>query len=342
MKKILVIGPAWVGDTMMSQCLFKLLKQQDPTCLIDVVAPAWTFSLLSCMPEVRRTIEMPVSHGVLGLGQRRAIGEVLRAQQYDLAIVLPHSFKSALVPWFARIPVRRGWRGEYRYGLLNDLRKLDKKRYPLMIEQYMALALSPDEALPKPYPVPTLTVSPAVADATRLKHQPLWRGKPIMALCPGAEYGPAKRWPEEYYAKVAQQMIQRGWDVWLFGSSKDRPVAERVMQLIPDQCENLTGRLVLPETVALLSLVNGVVTNDSGLLHVACALKKPVIALYGPTSPDFTPPLFHSATVLRTQLACQPCFKRECPLKHHHCMRQLSPEQVLSITETWSMICEFS
>jgi heptosyltransferase-2 len=335
MKKILVIGPSWVGDTVMAQCLFKLLKQRDEQVTIDVLAPAWTFTLLSRMQEVSQAIEMPLSHGEFKLKTRYELGKKLRANQYDQAIVLPNSFKSALVPWFAKIPKRTGWVGECRYGLLNDARRLDKTRYPLMIEQYMALGLAPNEPLPAVYPAPEFQVSHASQQATLEKHKPLWRDKPILALCAGAEFGPSKRWPEEYYAQVANQMIEKGWDVWLFGSKKDRSVTEKIMALTNHRCENLSGRLELFETIDLLSLVNGVVTNDSGLLHVAGALKKPTVAIYGSTSPAFTPPLSDTATVLKTNLDCQPCFKRECPLKHHRCMRDITPEKVLCIAAEW-------
>jgi len=335
-KKILIVGPAWVGDMIMAQSLFKLLKQRQPDVVLDVLAPAWTFSLLNRMPEVSRAIELPLTHGELKLKQRYQLAKELRTHQYDQAIVLPNSFKAALIPWFARIPKRTGWLGECRYVALNDIRRLDKKRYPLMIEQFMALGLDPEEPLPSPRFHPSFQVSQTSQQATLAKYQPIWRGRPILALCAGAEYGPAKRWPEEYFAQVAKQKIADGWDVWLFGSPKDRPVTEKIMQLTDNQCENISGRTVLSETIDLLSLVSGVVTNDSGLMHMAAALQKPLVALYGPTSPNFTPPLSADASVLQLQLSCQPCFERHCPLKHQRCMRDLTPELVLQIIAEWS------
>lgn len=319
----------------MAQCLFKLLKQRDPTVIIDVLAPAWTFTLLSRMPEVAQAIELPLTHGELKLGVRYQLGKKLRDARYDQAIVLPNSFKSSLIPWFARIPKRTGWLGECRYVLLNDVRHLDKKRYKLMIEQYMALGLEPGEELPEPYPLPEFQVSETSQQATLAKHQLLWRNKPVLALCAGAEFGPSKRWPEEYYADIAKQKLAEGWDIWLFGSKKDRLVTDKIMELTANQCENLAGRLELFETIDLLSLVSGVVTNDSGLMHVASALKKPLIAIYGSTSPVFTPPLAASSTILKLDLSCQPCFKRECPLGHHRCMRDLMPDQVLPVMAGW-------
>jgi len=336
-KKILVIGPAWIGDMVMAQSLFKLLKQQNATHTIHVLAPAWTFSLLQCMPEVTQAIEMPLTHGEIKLRTRYHLAKKLAANRYDQAIVLQNSFKAALIPWFANIPQRTGWVGEFRYLLLNDIRHLDKKRYPLMIEQYMALGLPKNASLPHPYPYPAFSVSNTSQDKTLAKLKPIWRGRPVLALGAGAEYGPAKRWPVEYFAKVANQKLAEGWDVWLFGSKKDYPIIEQLMQLTENRCENLSGRTELFETIDLLSLVSGVVTNDSGLMHMAAALKKPVIAIYGSTSPAFTPPLSVSATILKLDLDCQPCFERECPLKHFRCMRDLTPDRVMAAMSTWSV-----
>ncbi len=323
--KILIIGPAWVGDMVMAQTLFKLIKHQHPGSVIDVLAPAWTFSLLARMPEVNRAVEMPVVHGQLQLRKRYQLGKKLRAEKYDQAIVLPNSFKSALIPWFAQIPKRTGWVGEWRYGLLNDARQLDKKRYALMIEQFAALGLEKDESLPVTLPYPAFSVQ-AQTPST-----------PLLALCPGAEFGPAKRWPEEYFAEVAKQKLAQGWRVWLLGSPKDQAIIDSIMQITEGRCENYGGHISLAEKIDLLAQVTGVVTNDSGLMHIAAALNKPLIAVYGATSPAFTPPLSQQAQVLQTKLACQPCFQRTCPLKHHLCMRELTPALVLTAMTGWSV-----
>jgi heptosyltransferase-2 len=334
-KKILIIGPSWVGDMVMAQSLLKLLKQRDPKVVIDVLASAWTFSLLSRMPEVSEAIAMPFTHGELKLWQRYQFAKTLRGRGYDQAIVLPNSFKAALIPWLANIPLRTGWLGECRYGVLNDSRRLDKKRYPLMIDQYVALGLPKDSPLPEKLPYPEFQISAEAQAAVLAKHKPIWRGRPVLALCAGAEFGPSKRWPEDYYAEVAKQKLAEGWDVWLFGSPKDKPVTDKIMELTDHRCENISGRTELSETIALLSLVSGIVTNDSGLMHVAAALGKPLIAVYGSTSPAFTPPLSKDATVLQLKLDCQPCFKRTCPLQHHRCMKDIHPEQVLTHIQAW-------
>lgn len=333
-KKILIFGPAWVGDMVMAQCLFTLLKSEDPTVEIDVLAPAWSLPLLARMPEVSNAIVMPLGHGQFNLIERFRIGKSLRAKKYDQAIVLPNSFKSALVLFFAKIPKRTGWVGELRYGVLNDVRSLDKKRYPLMIERFMALGLPPDAPLPAVYPQPKLMISAETQKHTLEKYQLSTPTKPILALCPGAEFGPAKRWPENYYADVANQKLNEGWDVWIFGSPKDMPVADAIMQLTQQRCVNFTGKTKLEEAVDLLALSTAVVSNDSGLMHIAAALQKPLVAVYGPTSAGFTPPLNKDAKVLTLHLECQPCFQRECPLKHHRCMKELKPQWVIeTLTE---------
>lgn len=332
-RKMLVIAPAWVGDTVMAGALFQVLQQQHPLMELHVLAPEWTFSVLKCMPAVTKVIPMPIGHGEFNLGLRWRLAQTLKKENYDQAIVLPNSWKSALIPWFARIPVRTGWLGEWRVGLLNDVRRLDVKKTPLMVQQYVALGVPNGAPLPNPILPPRLTVDPVVQRAALLKLDIVLTDKPILALGAGAEFGSSKRWPPAYYAEIAKQMQQLGWQVWLFGSPKDRAITDAVNALTGDQCVNLAGRTELTETIALLALANKVLTNDSGLMHMAAALAKPLVAVYGSTSPAFTPPLSDQATVLQLHLPCQPCFQRECPLKHHRCMKGLLPAQVFTALE---------
>lgn len=329
---ILVIGPAWVGDMVMAHVLFRLLKQLRPACNIDVMAPAWSAPLLARMPEVRRSMDLPLKHGQFGLQQRRQLGHNLR-QQYSQAIVLPNSWKSALLPFFAGIPQRTGWRGELRYGLLNDIRRLDKQRYPLMIERFAALALPPGAPLPDPLPRPQLQLDDTERQRC-LQRFSLTVQCPVLALCPGAEFGEAKRWPERHYATVATEAITQGQQVWIFGSANDQAVADTIIQLLPvalrDQCISLAGRTALGEAIDLLSFAAAVVTNDSGLMHIAAALDRPLVAVYGSSSPAFTPPLSPQATIVRTGIACSPCYQRQCPLGHRDCLERLEPVRVLA------------
>lgn len=330
---ILVVGPAWVGDMVMAQTLFKLLRQRDPNLAIDVLAPAWSLPLLARMPEVRRAIAMPLGHGKLALGVRYQLGRQLRAAHYDQAILLPNSLKSALVPWFARIHKRTGWRGEMRYGLLNDLRILDKEKYPLMVQRFAALAFNADTPLPNNLPIPRLNIDSA-ARAQLLAQFCIDTAQALLALCPGAEFGPAKRWPENHYAEVARTMLDRGWQVAIFGSEKDRAVAQTIIDLLPQaqraRVINLAGVTQLEQAVDLLSAASAVVSNDSGLMHIAAAVGRPLVVVYGSTSPGFTPPLSNHVEILQLKVDCGPCFQRECPLGHLKCLRELQPRQVLA------------
>ena len=327
-NKILIIGPSWIGDMVMAQSLFKLIKQQHPDTVIDVVAPSWAFPLLSFMPQVSRIFANPFLHGELKFRIQYQLAKELRTYAYDQAIVLPNSFKSAFIPWLARIQKRTGWLGEFRYGLLNDVRYLSKKKYPLMIERFMALGLTAKESLPSIYPYPAFYVSDDQQQRSLDKYKLQCHGR-VLALCMGAQFGGSKRWPAHYFAQVANQKIKESWDVWLFGSTRDQPLVDTIMQLTQNRCVNLSGRTQLNEVIDLLSLVSGVVTNDSGLMHIAAALDRNVIAIYGSTSPDFTPPLSDKAKILKLNLDCQPCFQRQCPLKHHNCMKLLLPAMVL-------------
>jgi len=332
MQRILVVAPSWIGDTVLAQPLFKLLHARHPGLALDVLAPRWAFPLLDRIPEVRRAIESPFGHGDLRLGERRNLGRKLGTEGYDQAIVLPNTFKSALVPFFAGIRTRTGYIGEMRHWILNDARKLDEKRLPQIAQRYAALGLPRGGALRLPLPPLALRVDEAARRAL-LARLGLDRSRPAAALCPGAEFGPAKRWPARYYAELAQGIAARGLSVWLIGSQGDRQIGAEIEQAAGGVCRNLCGDTSLTEAIDLLASSSLVVSNDSGLMHVAAALGKPLIALYGSTSPDFTPPLSPNAQVLKLDLPCSPCFKRVCPLGHFNCMMQLTPERVLAAVD---------
>ena len=330
--KYLIVGPSWVGDMVMAQTLFIALKQQYPNAIIDVLAPGWSSPILERMPEVRQAVDMPVGHGSLNLSMRRRIARSLKAESYDQAILLPNSLKSALIPFLAGIPVRTGWRGEMRYGLLNDLRMLDKTQLPLMVERFVALAYPDKKALPDPLPIPALEVNEANLSSALNRYR-LNTKAPVLALCPGAEFGPSKQWPAGYYGEVAMTMAQQGWQVWLFGSARDRKVTSEIVSYLPktlqDHCCNLAGETTLADAVDLLSCASAVVSNDSGLMHIAAALSRPLVAVYGSTTAAHTPPMNQNSKTLWLGLECSPCFKRECPLGHMDCLKKLGPEMVL-------------
>lgn len=339
MEKTLIIGPSWVGDMVMSQSLYKRLKEQSPDMQIDVMAPAWCKPILERMPEVRQAIEMPLGHGETNLLKRRALGKAMRGH-YDRAYILPNSAKSALIPWFANIPVRVGWKGEMRYGLLNDLRA-NKESFQFMVERYVALA-HPKETMQDSsslgglltLPKPQLSIDAATQQATLDKFALTTNSGLIIGLCPGAEFGPAKQWPVEHYAQVAEFVVKKGQQIWLFGSGKDRDTCENIKQSIPTQyhaqVHNLAGKTSLIEAVDLLAACDSVISNDSGLMHVAAAVGCHVIGVYGSTSPDYTPPLADKVNIVHTDIACRPCFQRECPLGHLKCLTSLQPSKVIA------------
>ncbi|MDO8812638.1 MAG: lipopolysaccharide heptosyltransferase II [Gallionella sp.] len=346
MHKILVVSPSWVGDCMLMQPMLMRLMQHHPGCRIDVFAAPWTEKLLRAMPEVHEVIINPLPHGALQLAARYRLGKQLRATRYDQVIVLPNSWKSALVPFFAHIPLRIGFVGESRYILLNDARKLDKQKLPLMVERFAQLAEAPARStpvgtpllrsdpsadtqgeIPRPLANPKLAINEAQRNATLHKLK-LTLNQPVAVFCPGAEYGPAKRWPATYYADIAQRLQQHGYAVWLIGSGKDKTVADEINRLAGAQCINLCGSTDLGDALALLACAQLVISNDSGLMHLAAALDKPLLALFGSSSPQFTPPLSAQAQVIKLDIECSPCFKRECPLGHFNCMMQLTPDMV--------------
>lgn len=327
-ERVLVVGPSWVGDMMMAQTLFILLKKNKPDCSIDVLAPDWSLPLLAHMPEVSESIVSPFKHGEAGLRQRYLLGKSLRGQHYSQAIILPNSFKSALVPFWAGIPRRTGFVGEFRYGLVNDSRKLDRQALAKTVMRFASLAY-PDNHFPDDeIPLPRLDVNKeSVASTFNALNIPP-NDAPILVLCPGAEYGPAKQWPAKHFAWLANSRLDKGWRVWLLGSEKDSSICNVIDLATKNRCENIAGKTELGQVIDLMSCASAIVSNDSGLMHIAAALDKPLVAIYGSSDPAFTPPLSSKVEILSLSLSCSPCFKRTCPLGHMDCLNKLEPERV--------------
>jgi heptosyltransferase-2 len=330
-NRILVVGPAWVGDMVMAQSLFMTLKARFPDAEIDVLAPSWSRPLLARMPEVKSAVMLPLEHGEFGFGKRQRLGYTLHGR-YARAVVLPRSWKSALVPAFAGIPVRTGYRGEFRYGLINDMRKLDKKVLTQTVQRYVALGLAVDAPLPPAISQPKLRVD---ADNQRqlLDINRLNLDKPVVAMLPGAEYGEAKRWPVARYGELARRLKDAGKQVWVFGSAKEHILGEAIQQAAGEKdVTNLCGATKLADAVDLMALAETAVSNDSGLMHIAAAVGVRLVALYGSSSPDYTPPLTDKAEVVYLRLSCSPCFERTCPLGHLNCFMQMEVDEVYKRT----------
>ncbi|MDJ0938505.1 MAG: lipopolysaccharide heptosyltransferase II [Woeseiaceae bacterium] len=320
----LVVGPSWVGDMVMAQALFKHLKLHAPERPVDVLAPAWSLPVVARMPEIRAGIAAETGHGELGIGRRRRIGHELRGF-YDRAIVLPRSLKAALVPWFADIDTRTGFRGESRYWLINDMRPFDRDVLDQTVKRFVALGTDSNESLPE-IPFPELRVS-AENQRAAMQKLDLAGDRPVVAFMPGAEYGPAKCWPLDHFAELAGLLADDGYAVWIMGSEKDRPSGDEIAAA--SNAINICGKTSLEDVIDLLGYAEQAVSNDSGLMHVAAAVGTHVHGIYGSSSPRFTPPLTDSKTVQWLELDCSPCFERNCPLGHLRCLKEIEPLTVL-------------
>ena len=330
MPRALIVAPAWIGDTVMAQPLFMRLHEKTPGLQLDALAPRWVAPTLQRMPEIGQIIDNPFAHGELSFGARYALARTLSKSGYQRAYILPNSLKSALIPFLAAIPERIGFTGEARYGLINRRHTLDEAALPQMAERFAQLTEAPGAPLPRPLQNPRLTSS-REQQTTTLAALGIERPEKIAVFCPGAEYGPAKRWPARHFAALADALHARGYAVWLLGSPKDKAVGDEIVNLTIGESKpkNLCGSTSLTQAIDLIAAADFIVCNDSGLMHVAAALDRPLIAVYGSSSPGFTPPLSPHAQIISLKLECSPCFKRECPLGHLDCLNKLEPQRVL-------------
>ncbi|HEX7647067.1 MAG TPA: lipopolysaccharide heptosyltransferase II [Noviherbaspirillum sp.] len=328
--RMLVISPNWIGDAVMAQPLLRLLKDKHPERPIDVLAPAWVAPVWRAMREVDTVLEAPFRHGALQLGERRAYAKTLKARGYADAYVLPNTLKFALIPWLAGIPRRVGYKGEMRYGLINVMHHDDPDAPRPMVSFYSALADVPKRDVPPPsaLPRPSLSIADEVVGQVLMKLN-LRFNDPLFAFAPGAEFGSAKRWPAAHFAELANKILadRPNAQVLLLGSSKDAQVCEEIVRLAPGVI-SLAGITSLGEAIALIAKAEAMVSNDSGLLHIASALNRPIVAIYGPTDPNHAPPFSDKAKSIWLGIDCAPCKQRECPLGHHNCMRGISAEMV--------------
>ncbi len=326
--RALIVSPNWIGDAVMAQPMLQLLKQRYPNCVIDVIAPGWVAPVWRAMLEVDTVLESTFRHGALQLRERLRVAKELRNRRYASAYVLPNTLKFALIPWLAGIGHRVGYLGEMRYGLLNEIHRDERATRRSMVAFYAALAAPPVTTAPVAavLPRPALSISPQRITETFLQLG-LQVDQPLIAFAPGAEFGSAKRWPAAYFARLAGMILEKHTDaqIVLLGSGKDKPVCEEIAA-IELNVRNLAGVTSLDQAIALLAKADAVVSNDSGLLHIASAFNRPVVAIYGPTDPNHAPPFSDIAKSIYLNLDCAPCKQRECPLGHHHCMRQITPE----------------
>ena len=336
MTRTLIIAPQWIGDAVMTEPLLRRLHARGER--LTVGALPWVAPVYRAMPQVERVIEFPFAHGGLQWSARRAMARELRGQ-FDRAVVCPNSLKSALIPWWAGISERVGYQGESRWGLLTKrLPNPSKTERPPMVSFYGALSGEAGFADAQPQ----LTIAPTDVDAA-LATLNLARGA-YSVLVPGAEYGPAKRWPAAHFAELARQLVQTsGQSIVLLGSAKDSSVCAEIAQAVQangsSHCLDLSGRTGLAEALAVVSAARAAVSNDSGMMHVAAAFGVPQVAIFGSSSPRHTPPLSAQARVVwlkddptyQPALDCAPCFERVCPLGHTRCLQDVTPQRVFAL-----------
>ncbi len=327
MGSSLIIAPQWIGDAVMTEPLLRRLHARGER--ITVGALPWVAPVYRCMPQVAEVIEFPFAHGDLQFKARRSIAKQIEGR-FDTAYVLPNSLKSALLPLLAGIPKRVGYLGEARVGLLTHrIKNPSKDKRPPMVAFYSALSGEANFDQDRPQ----LVVNAVEVEAT-LKALGLQRGH-YAIFVPGAEYGPAKRWPAAHFAGLAQQLDV---PVLLFGSHKDAALCEEIVALAPQHTTNLAVKTSLTQAIHAQAASKIIVTNDSGLMHVAAALDVPQVAIFGSSSPLHTPPLSSFAQTIwlkneanyQPALDCAPCFERECPLGHTRCLNDITPHQVLA------------
>ena len=335
MHRILVIAPNWIGDAVMSQPLLAAIKNSHPNTAIDVLATPWVAPVYRACSEVADIIEADLRHGQLQWGMRRALAAQVKKRNYASCYVLPNSLKSALIPWLANIPVRVGYQGELRRFLLTETKANSPKtqRIP-MVEHYASLC-APSSNLNATIPVPHLTPGASALELARTRLQGASiQTDVLVVLCPGAEYGPSKRWPAAHFAGLAQSILKAkpNASVVLLGSPSDQAIGDAIVSgtASQDRIFNWCGATSLDEAIAIISLCSKVVSNDSGLMHIAAALQVPQVAVFGSSDPNHTPPNSAKATVISLHLPCSPCHQRECPLGHLNCLNQISPARVFA------------
>ena len=334
--KILIIGPSWVGDSVMAQSLYIILKKEYPDCSIDIVSPPWTQPIMERMPQISENIASPFLHGDIKLNSRQRFGKSLRKSNYDRSIILTNSFKSALVPFFAKIPIRTGWLGEMRFGLLNDIRKLDPNKNYLMVEKFASLSIQKNNFSFENLQFPSLTID-SINQKKKLMELKVDSSLRSLAICPGAEFGPSKKWPPEFFAEVAKAYVKDGWNVLCRGSPNDHETGKQIESINNLDKErrfyNLIGKTSLNDAIDILELCEKVVTNDSGLMHVAAAVGTPLVALYGPSSPEYTPPLIDNKKILRKMDGYEKIREGNAEEGYHQSLLAIKPNEVINALE---------
>ena len=330
--KILIVAPSWVGDSVMAQSLYKIIKGSNSENKIDVLAPQWSLGILNRMDEVENLICSPFGHGEVRIKDRIKFGRSLREKSYTQAIILTNSLKSSFVPFFSNIPRRTGWLGEMRFGFINDIRRVNKDKNKLMIEKFACLSGDALDKQDYKIPLPSLRV-----DSLNLlklsENFGFDEHNKTLTICPGAEFGPSKRWPANYFAEVIRDYLSKNWQVFILGSKNDIVISKTIEDQVPKNDRellfNFTGLTKIEEAIDLLSVSDLVLTNDSGLMHIAAAVDVKLLALYGPTSPKFTPPLSKKAKIIQKIEGLEKTRKGRLEEGYHPSLSMIHPSEVL-------------
>ena len=331
MVKILIIAPNWIGDAVMTEPLISQLKKNNPNSQIDVLATPWVASIMKAIPAVDQIITADFQHGSLQWSERKTLAKQLAKNAYTHAYILPNSFKSALIPWLAKIPRRIGYQGEMRWGLINEsLKNPSRSDRPPMSSHYFALTGQTSSEVPQPH----LSLPKAMIDESQQALQKIQAHQNLFVLCPGAEYGSAKQWPIEHFGQLAKNIIETKENslVVILGSKKEFSIGSDIATISthPNRVVNWCGQTSLEDAMATISNATAVISNDSGLMHIAAAFRRPQVAIFGSSDPRHTPPLSKLASIHWLHLECSPCFKRTCPLGHLKCLVDIEVKDVLN------------
>jgi heptosyltransferase-2 len=335
MHRILIIAPNWIGDAVMSQPLLAAIKTSYPHAVIDVLATPWVAPVYRACSEVTELIEADLRHGQLQWGLRRALAAQIKKRDYASCYVLPNSLKSALIPWLANIPVRIGYQGELRRFLLTETKANSPKTQRIPMVEHYANLCAPSRNSDAVIRVPQLIPTASALESARTRLQAAGiQTDTLVVLCPGAEYGPSKRWPAAHFAALAQSILKANpnTSVVLLGSPSDRAIGDAIVSASASQGRifNWCGATLLDEAIAIIGMSSNLVSNDSGLMHIGAALQIPQVAIFGSSDPNHTPPNSVKATIISLHLQCSPCHQRVCPLGHLNCLNQISPERVFA------------
>ena len=321
-EKLLIIPQNWLGDIVMSQTLLKRVKSENPNTEIDILVNSTFKSLVERMPEISKAVILDSRHKELGLLKRLNLARRIKGN-YDQSIVLSRSIKSALIPYFAKIPIRTGELGESRYILINDLKKFTKEDRRKTAFRYVSMFSKKEEVLDEKY-YPSLQSDPENIKILSDKYK-LNLDKKIIIFAPGAAFGPSKMWPVEKFKELGEK-LNKDFFILILGSNNEKNIGDKIVT--NKNMINLCGETTITDAVDLIHISEFCVSNDSGLMHLASATNTKSISIYGATSPELTPPLTINKEIHYRGISCSPCFEKKCKYGHYNCLVEIQADDV--------------